>query len=37
VAGAGAVALPEPGDEPVVKLTSAQAPDVLLTAGHAAP
>jgi hypothetical protein len=37
VTGAGAVALPEPGDEPVVKLTSAQAPDVLLTAGHPAP
>ena len=37
VAGAGAVALPEPGDGPVVKLTSAEAPDVLLTAGHPAP
>ena len=36
-AGAGAVALPEPGDEPVVKLTSAQAPDLLLAAGHPAP
>jgi len=37
VAGAGAVALPEPGDEPVIKLTSAGAPDVLLTAGQSAP
>ena len=37
VAGAGAVALPEPGDEPVLQLTSAEAPDVLLTAGHPAP
>jgi hypothetical protein len=36
-AGAGAMALPEPGDEPVLKLTSATAPDVLVTAGCPAP
>ena len=34
--GAGAMALPEPGDEPVLKLTSATAPDVLVTTGHPA-
>jgi hypothetical protein len=37
VAGAGAVALPEPGDEPVLKLPSAEAPGVPATAGHLAP
>jgi hypothetical protein len=36
-AGAGAMALPEPGDEPVVDLTSAAPPDVLVTAGHPLP
>ena len=35
--GAGAMALPEPGDEPVLKLTSATPPDVLVTAGYPAP
>ena len=34
--GAGAMALPEPGDEPVLKLTSATTPDVLVTTGHPA-
>ena len=37
VTGAGAMALPEPGDEPVFKLTSATAPDVLVNAGYPAP
>jgi hypothetical protein len=37
VAGAGAVALPEPGDEPVLTLISAEAPDVPAAAGHLAP
>jgi hypothetical protein len=36
-AGAGAMALPEPGDEPVLNLTSATAPDVLVNAGYPAP
>ena len=36
-AGAGAMALPEPGDEPVLTLTSATPPDVLVTAGYPAP
>jgi len=36
-AGAGAMALPEPGDEPMVDLTSAEPPDVLLSAGYPAP
>jgi hypothetical protein len=37
VAGAGAMALPEPGDEPVVRLTSAAPPEVLVSAGYPAP
>ena len=36
-AGAGAMALPEPGDEPVLDLTSATPPDVLVTTGYPAP
>jgi hypothetical protein len=36
VAGAGAVALPEPGDEPELKLTSATPPEVLVSAGYPA-
>jgi hypothetical protein len=36
-AGAGAMALPEPGDEPVLNLTSATPPDALVTAGYPAP
>jgi hypothetical protein len=37
VTGAGAMALPEPGGEPVLNLTSATAPDVLVNAGYPAP
>ncbi len=36
-AGAGAMSLPEPGDEPVLKLTVATPPEYSLTAGSPAP